>query len=52
VIAIGMLVLAWLVIRGGTAVLATISASLYGPPPPRVKVRSIQLTEPDQEPGT
>ncbi len=38
------LVVAWLVVRGGAAQLARVSASLYGPPPPRVKVRDLATT--------
>ncbi len=38
---------AWLRMRNGVQRMATISATLYGPPPPRVKVRTIQVQEPD-----
>ena len=33
-------------IRNGVARMATISSTLYGPPPPRVKVRTLQVQEP------
>lgn len=37
--------LAWLAVRGSTAKLANISSSLYGPAPPRVKVKTIQTQD-------
>ena len=40
-------VYAYMQLRAATARLGTISATLYGPPPPRVKVRSIQVQEPE-----
>lgn len=33
----------WIVIRSGQQQLAAVSLTLYGPPPPRVKVRNIQV---------
>ncbi|MCA9834851.1 MAG: hypothetical protein KC435_12945 [Thermomicrobiales bacterium] len=42
IVALGMIVSAWWVHRSGTQQLAITSTSLYGPPPPRVKVRNIQ----------
>lgn len=47
IVALGMVVSAWWVHRSGTQQLAITSTSLYGPPPPRVKVRNIQPNEMD-----
>lgn len=37
----------WLLINQANSKLAAISSSLYGPAPPRVKVRSLQASDPD-----
>ena len=38
---------AWMRLRNGVQRMAAISSTLYGPPPPRVKVRTIQVQEPE-----
>lgn len=45
VLAASVMTWCWLVIRSGQQQLAAISMTLYGPPPPRVKVRKIQVSE-------
>jgi hypothetical protein len=38
---------AWMRMRNGVQRMAVISSTLYGPPPPRVKVRTLQVQEPE-----
>lgn len=40
-------VYAFMQLRAATTRLGTISSTLYGPPPPRVKVRTIQVQDPE-----
>lgn len=37
----------WMLVRAGHQQLTSVSSSLYGPPPPRVKIRNIQVDESD-----
>lgn len=40
-------VFGWLQVKGAENKLAVISSTLYGPAPPRVKVKSLQIQEPE-----
>lgn len=46
-VAIAVLGFGWLLVSQANDKLTATSASLYGPPPPRVKVRTIQAAEPE-----
>lgn len=41
---------AWILLNGASTRLTQVSSTLYGPAPPRVRVKNIQVTEPDPAP--